>query len=388
MQDTPQAHQAWDQASNTDPSEWTQVVLEAKTTKPAGLSAHLMKALLVLAHLEEDLDALPEERVVQTAALTQWALQRLHSLEDSDECQQKLLHLVKTCPAEVASAPGLDVSTRPAPKDAHAPRDAPQQLPQARSTASSAAPAAASTDAPKVAAAPDWPVFRGSSDEPTSVTDFCGFGDAAAPAGAPSEVLQPLRDLVDQCQKVLMHEASDCIMVVQQINRLGRHSREVLRRHFSLYGEVSRVLIQQTMVKPSRNSSGQQRPRPGGLGLVVMRERDSLERILEAGQCHTVDGQVILVERLPAKFFVDSLEAPAAEAKDEPGIAAGDPAEAKEDSSEQYYNGQGSNEDAASGSSDSWNNNHAGQDRGPASPVEQGAPQRVGVAAAAAAAER
>jgi hypothetical protein len=220
------------------------------------------------------------------------------------------------------------------------------------------------------------------------VTDFSGFGDAAAPAGAPSEVLQPLRDLVAQCQKVLVNEASDCVLVVQQINRLGRHCREVLRRHYSLYGEVSRVLIQQTMVKPSRSSSGHQRPRPGGLGLVVMRERGSLEKILGAGRLQDVDGQVILVERLPARFFADTLEAPAAEAKEEPVTAAGDPAEAKEDSSEQYYNGPGSNEDAASGSSDSWNNVPAGQDHCPASPMEQGSPQQAGVAAAAAAAER
>jgi len=119
----------------------------------------------------------------------------------------------------------------------------------------------------------------------------------AAPTRHSEDVLQPLRDLLHLHHKALHNEDPSCIFIVQQINRLGHKFREVLRHHYSQYGEVSRVLVAHSMVKPSRDSSGQQRVRPGGLGLLVMKNGTSVKKVLAAGKEQVVAGCTIRVER-------------------------------------------------------------------------------------------
>jgi hypothetical protein len=211
------------------------------------------------------------------------------------------------------------------------------------------------------------------------------------------EVLQPLRDFLVLHQKALQNEDPACTVVVLQINRLGNHCREVLKRHYSQYGEVSRVLIQQTMVKPSSDCFGHQRLRPGGLGLVVMKREAAIKKILAEGRSQGISGQYIVVERFQGKFAhrdaglegkfahrdagagclattaaaepaqVDTALAQSRAAKSkEAEVEDGDGKESSGNGASNEADGEAAsneNEDAGSGSSDSWNAKEGKQDR-------------------------
>jgi hypothetical protein len=87
-----------------------------------------------------------------------------------------------------------------------------------------------------------------------------------------------------------------CIFIARRINKLGFRSREVLRQHYAQYGEVSRVLVAHSKVKPFRDAYGQLRTRPGGLGLIVMKTVADVLTILAVGEEHIVAGHQIRVQ--------------------------------------------------------------------------------------------
>jgi len=95
-----------------------------------------------------------------------------------------------------------------------------------------------------------------------------------------------------------------CVFIVRRITSMGFQSQEILTMHFSRYGEVSRVLVAHSKVKPFRNNpTAQPRIRPGSLGFVVMKTAESVELILAGGKEQTVAGVLICVQRFeqPAK---------------------------------------------------------------------------------------
>jgi hypothetical protein len=92
------------------------------------------------------------------------------------------------------------------------------------------------------------------------------------------------------------HEDQACIFIARRINKLGFRSREILRQHYSQYGDVSRVLVAHSKVKPFRDAYGHLRTRPGGLGLIVMQSAESVSKILAAGEEQLVAGHQIRVQ--------------------------------------------------------------------------------------------
>eukprot|EP00929_Paragymnodinium_shiwhaense_P071672 TRINITY_DN36419_c0_g1_i1.p1 TRINITY_DN36419_c0_g1~~TRINITY_DN36419_c0_g1_i1.p1 ORF type:complete len:1021 (-),score=191.97 TRINITY_DN36419_c0_g1_i1:409-3471(-) len=91
-------------------------------------------------------------------------------------------------------------------------------------------------------------------------------------------------------------ENPECIFIARRINKLGFRSREILRHHYTQYGEVSRVLVAHSKVKAFRDSSGELRTRPGGLGLVVMKSAATTRKILALGEEHFIAGHSIRVQ--------------------------------------------------------------------------------------------
>lgn len=97
----------------------------------------------------------------------------------------------------------------------------------------------------------------------------------------------------------LQHEDQGCVFVVRGITKLGFNSQTLLTAHFSKYGEVVRVLVTHSKVKPFRSGPARTtaRVRPGSLGFVVMDNPTSVVTILEQGTHQTVGGYAIRVER-------------------------------------------------------------------------------------------
>jgi hypothetical protein len=99
--------------------------------------------------------------------------------------------------------------------------------------------------------------------------------------------------------KEVSSEDPACIFVARKIHTLGFHSHKKLREHYSQYGPVSRVLVAHRKLKAIPDSYGQMglpRTRPGSLGLVIMRNAASVQKILAMGEEHVVAGHKIRVE--------------------------------------------------------------------------------------------
>jgi hypothetical protein len=99
----------------------------------------------------------------------------------------------------------------------------------------------------------------------------------------------------------------DCIFVARRINKLGFTSREILKMHFSWYGEVTRVLVAHSKANTMLDQSNK-KFRPGGLGLIVMKTAASVKAIL-ATEDHIIAGHKIKAEKFMRHAVEQSTDA-------------------------------------------------------------------------------
>lgn len=93
----------------------------------------------------------------------------------------------------------------------------------------------------------------------------------------------------------LQEEDSKNVLILRKINKLGFESPELLESYFSEFGDVKRVLVAHSHVKPS-NRRSRSRVRPAGLGFVVMGSRADIDAVLCMGEQHLVNGIDIQVQ--------------------------------------------------------------------------------------------
>merc|ERR1719464_2261340 len=94
----------------------------------------------------------------------------------------------------------------------------------------------------------------------------------------------------------LQEEDPRCVFIARRISSMGFRSQELLATHYSHHGEVRRVLVAHSKVKPFRSTGTKPRIRPGSLGFIVMATAESVASILGTGKEQTVAGCGILVE--------------------------------------------------------------------------------------------
>lgn len=107
-----------------------------------------------------------------------------------------------------------------------------------------------------------------------------------------SELGETLRHHLQELQ----HEDPNLVIIVRKISKLGFQSPELLRNYFEEYGEISKILVAHSFVKPS-NRRVKPRVRPAGLGFVVMTSRADADAVLCMGENQTISG--IAVQVLP-----------------------------------------------------------------------------------------
>jgi len=70
-----------------------------------------------------------------------------------------------------------------------------------------------------------------------------------------------------------------------------------LLAHYTLFGEVSQVLVPHSKAIRDRNAKAQHlRIRPGSFGFVVMGDPETCQRVLDLGKEQEVSGQRVVVE--------------------------------------------------------------------------------------------
>lgn len=93
----------------------------------------------------------------------------------------------------------------------------------------------------------------------------------------------------------LQDEDPKNVLILRKINKLGFESPDLLERYFSEFGDVKRVLVAHSRVKPS-NRRSRSRVRPAGLGFVVMGGRADIDAVLCLGEQQVVAGVPIQVQ--------------------------------------------------------------------------------------------
>ncbi len=76
--------------------------------------------------------------------------------------------------------------------------------------------------------------------------------------------LATLLQVLEECDE-------ECVLTVRKIHKLGLGSAQILRDHFSFYGEVDRVMLLPS--RPKSSSAVSSKIRPASMGFVVMRSR-------------------------------------------------------------------------------------------------------------------
>jgi len=150
---------------------------------------------------------------------------------------------------------------------------------------------------------PEWGSVAPATTQPTQAPSAAADTTAAKAHPKPSaEPPAPERDMLHKKQTLGMHlsalqqEDPKCVFIARRINGMGFKSQEILTAHYSQYGEVSKVLVAHSQVKPYRNKGVEARIRPGSLGFIVMGSAGAVERILEDGHEQNVSGWRICVE--------------------------------------------------------------------------------------------
>jgi len=104
---------------------------------------------------------------------------------------------------------------------------------------------------------------------------------------------QTLRGYLEE----LRSENPRCIFIVRRINKLGFRSKSLLEGHYAQYGKVLQVCVAHSKVKPLPNSGQTARTRPGNFGLVVMQDPAAVQKVLDKGENHFIDGVEISVQK-------------------------------------------------------------------------------------------
>jgi len=83
--------------------------------------------------------------------------------------------------------------------------------------------------------------------------------------------------------QMLAAEKPECLFIVRRIHKLGFKSAAKLKRHFSAFGPVVRVLLAHSTVRLQGDPHCSARRRPSSLGFVQMARVESVRQVLALG---------------------------------------------------------------------------------------------------------
>ena len=103
--------------------------------------------------------------------------------------------------------------------------------------------------------------------------------------------------------QVLEEVDEACVLTVRKIHKLGLNSAQVLREHFSQFGEVDRVMLLPSRPKSVASSAAAMHPsvgvgkvRPASMAFVVMRSRQPAI-IARLSEIHAIEGHSVQVQK-------------------------------------------------------------------------------------------
>ena len=101
------------------------------------------------------------------------------------------------------------------------------------------------------------------------------------------EMQAPLNTMnLSSLLEVIEGDSEECILTVRKIHRLGFKSARALRKHFSQFGRVDKILLLPS--RPKIADGEQAKPRPASMGFIVMESVGAAASALSKGDTHEV----------------------------------------------------------------------------------------------------
>jgi hypothetical protein len=97
--------------------------------------------------------------------------------------------------------------------------------------------------------------------------------------------------------QVLEEVDEACVLTVRKIHKLGLNSAQILREHFSQYGEIDRVMLLPSRPKSNVASAAiHGKVRPASMAFVVMRSRQPAI-VARLNEIHIIEGHPVQVQK-------------------------------------------------------------------------------------------
>jgi hypothetical protein len=97
--------------------------------------------------------------------------------------------------------------------------------------------------------------------------------------------------------QLLAKEDPSTLLIVRRINKLGFKAVRALKRHFSAYGAVERVLVAHSITRKKGDMQTHLRRRPSSLGFVQMVDAEAVIAALDGGSEQEINGANICVQK-------------------------------------------------------------------------------------------
>merc|ERR1719262_1634856 len=92
-------------------------------------------------------------------------------------------------------------------------------------------------------------------------------------------------------------EDPECILIVRRISKLGFKATQSLKKHFSAYGPVVKVLLAHSTARQYCDQQFHVKRRPSNLGFVQMGSAEATKLILALGADQVIEGVAVCVQR-------------------------------------------------------------------------------------------
>merc|ERR1719331_3508810 len=132
----------------------------------------------------------------------------------------------------------------------------------------------------------------GKAAAPLSVTPAAAPENNSFPPGrrrAPQTLSTSLR--------ILEAEDPDSLLIVRRISKLGFKATQLLKKHFSAYGSVVKVLLAHSTARQYCDQQFQVKRRPSNLGFIQMGTAEATHKILAEGLSQEICGVSVIVQR-------------------------------------------------------------------------------------------
>jgi hypothetical protein len=127
-----------------------------------------------------------------------------------------------------------------------------------------------------------------------TVPDTC---EASAENAGKSSSRRRAPQTLSSSLRLLENENPDCLIIVRRIGKLGFKAARSLKKHYSAYGHVTKVLLAHSTARQYCDSQFTVKRRPSNLGFIQMATADGAQKVLAAGAVQDIEGVSVSVQR-------------------------------------------------------------------------------------------